>query len=216
MSSATLRADAVARRPEAVPPANIDVADLPSYGFSHHSIMWWGTLGVIAIEGTVFALAVGTYLYLRSRIPDWPPSAPPPELRWGIVNTVILLVSLIPNHIAKQGGEHHDMRKCRIGLVLGLVFAIGFLIVRWLEFTALNVRWDDNAYGSIVWTLLGLHTVHLLTDAFDTAVLTVLMFTGPIEGKRFVDVSENAFYWYFVVFAWIPIAATIYLGPRLL
>ena len=51
---------------------------------------------------------------------------------------------------------------------------------------------------------------------FDTVVLAVLMFTGPIEGRRFVDVSENAMYWNFVVAAWLPIYAVIYLAPRLL
>jgi hypothetical protein len=60
--------------------------------------------------------------------------------------------------------------------------------------------------------LLGLHTTHLITDAYDTLVLEVLVFTGPLEGKRFVDVSENCGYWYFVVFSWLPIYAVIYWG----
>ena len=76
------------------------------------------------------------------------------------------------------------------------------------------MRWDHDAYGSIVWMLLGLHTFHLITDTWDTAVLDTLFFTGPLEGKRFVDVSENALYWYFVVLSWLPIYAVIYLAPR--
>jgi heme/copper-type cytochrome/quinol oxidase subunit 3 len=67
----------------------------------------------------------------------------------------------------------------------------------------------------MVWLLLGLHTVHLLADTVDTAVLTLLMHTGPLEGTRFVDVSENALYWYFVVWSWLPIYAVIYLVPRM-
>ena len=39
---------------------------------------------------------------------------------------------------------------------------------------------------------------------------------GRVEGKRFVDVSENAFYWYFVVASWLPIWFVIYIAPRLL
>jgi heme/copper-type cytochrome/quinol oxidase subunit 3 len=76
------------------------------------------------------------------------------------------------------------------------------------------VRWDANAYGSAVWFLLGLHTTHLITDAYDSLVLLVLFFTGPLEGKRFVDVSENALYWYFVVCAWLPIYGVLYWAPR--
>jgi cytochrome c oxidase subunit III len=97
------------------------------------------------------------------------------------------------------------------------MFALGMVLIglRALEFTTLNVRWDTNAYGSVVWMLLGLHTVHLITDVYDTAVLMVLMFTGPIEGRRHVDVAENGMYWYFVVFSWIPIYAVLYWMPRL-
>ena len=27
----------------------LDVAELPSYGFGHRSLMWWGTAGMMAI-----------------------------------------------------------------------------------------------------------------------------------------------------------------------
>jgi heme/copper-type cytochrome/quinol oxidase subunit 3 len=66
----------------------------------------------------------------------------------------------------------------------------------------------------VVWTLLGFHTMHLVTDWADTLVLAVLFFTGPLEGKRFADVAENAVYWDFVVLAWLPIYAVIYWAPR--
>jgi cytochrome c oxidase subunit III len=193
----------------------LDVSGLPSYAFSHRSLMWWGTFGLIAIEGTLFALAIGSYLYLRSQSDAWPIGAPPPQLLWGTVNTLILLASIWPNHMAKRAAEACDLVRTRRWLMAGLAFSVAFLVVRGFEFGALHTRWDSNAYGSMVWTLLGLHTVHLLTDTYDTAVLGVLLFTGPMEGQRFVDVSENALYWYFVVFSWLPIYAVIYGVPRL-
>ena len=68
---------------------------------------------------------------------------------------------------------------------------------------------------SAVFALLTLHTVHLATDFIDSTVLTVLMFTGPLEGRRYVDVEESCDYWYFVVLTWLPIWLTIYIVPRL-
>jgi heme/copper-type cytochrome/quinol oxidase subunit 3 len=162
----------------------------------------------------VFALAIVSYFYLRALAPAWPLGVPPPELAPGIVNTLVLLASCVPNQWTKKAAEAHDLRRVRIGMLACIAFAIAFLIVRIFEFRALNVSWDLNAYGSIVWLLLGLHTVHLVTDFGDTVVLAVLMFTGPIEGKRFVDVSENAVYWNFVVVAWLPIYAVLYWAPR--
>ena len=35
------------------------------------------------------------------------------------------------------------------------------------------------------------------------------------DGARFVDVSENALYWYFVVASWLLIYGTIYWAPRI-
>jgi len=95
------------------------------------------------------------------------------------------------------------------------LLAIAPLVVRWFEFSALNIYWDTNAYGSMLWVLLGLHTTHLITDAGDTLVLTTLMFTRHgNSGRRFADVSDNAFYWDFVVLTWIPIYLLIYWLPR--
>lgn len=211
-NSATMHAtDAPSRTPAK---DVLDVRHLPTYAFGHRSIMWWATLGLMAIESTVFALAVMTYFYLRSLSATWPINAIPPDVLWGTVNTVILLLSAIPNHFAKRAAERLDRVQARNWLLVCLLSAILFLGVRALEFATLNVSWTLNAYGSIVWLLLGLHTVHLITDTIDTSVLTVLLYTGPLEGKRYVDVSENAAYWYFVVISWLPIYAVIYWAPR--
>lgn len=197
-------------------PVIIDASTLPSYGFSHRSTMWWGTAGLIAIEGTIFGLAAFTYFYVRSRLDVWPPSVLPPALTWGTLNTLIFLLSLIPNYWTKKVAETEDLAAVRIGLLICVAFGALNIALRAAELTALNVRWDTNAYGSALWMIMGLHTVHLVTDFYDSAVLTVLMFNGPLEGRRFVDVSENAMYWYFVVFSWLPLYAIVYFAPRLL
>jgi cytochrome c oxidase subunit 3 len=193
----------------------IDVSPLPDHAFGQRSLLWWATLGMVAIEGTVFALLIMTYLYLKGRNDHWPPgNILPPGLLWGTVNTVILLVSTVPNELAKRAAEKFQLRSVQLWLVACMVFGLGFNVVRIFEFMSLNVSFDSNAYGSVVWVLLGAHTVHIVTDWVDTGVLTVLMFTGPIDEHRFVDVSENAMYWYFVVLTWLPIYALIYFAPR--
>jgi len=193
----------------------LDVGGIPEYGFGHRSILWWGTASMMVIEGMVFALVIVSYLYLKGRVPHWPPSGPGPDLRWGTLNTIILLASCVPNALAKKAAEQLNLSRVRLWLAICLVFGLAFNGVRALEFTALNVRWDSNAYGSIVWLALGFHTVHVITDFLDTGVLTALIFVGPVDEHRFVDVSENALYWYFVVLTWLPIYAVIYFGPRI-
>jgi heme/copper-type cytochrome/quinol oxidase subunit 3 len=192
----------------------LDVARLPTFAFGHQGLIWWGTVGFMVIEGSMFVMAIVTYFFLRTRVPDWPPSLPNPDATLGTINTLVLLASVVPNQMAKSAAEKLDLKRVRALLLVCLAFGVAFLIVRAFEFSSLGARWDSNAYGSIVWFVMGIHTAHLLTDVVDTAVLTALVFTAHVEPKRMVDVSENALYWYFVVLSWLPIYVTVYFVPR--
>ena len=204
-------------RPEyarAVKRRTLDVARLPDYAFGHQGLIWWGTVGFMVIEGSMFIMALITYFFLRTRSAEWPPSLPDPDATLGTLNLVLLLASEVPNQMAKRAAEKLDLARVRLLLPVCLAFGVAFLVVRAFEFSSLGAMWDSNAYGSIVWFILVLHTSHLLTDVLDSTVLTALVYTAHAEPKRLVDVSENALYWHFVVLSWIPIYLTIYFAPR--
>lgn len=194
---------------------DLDIRALKTYGFGPISPMWWGTLAFIALEGTGFALTIGAYLYLMTSNSQWPLAAEPPDLLFGTLITITLLASVIPNHILKRSARQEDLAGVRMGLLVMVALGALPLIFRIFEFRGLGVSWDENAYGSIVWFLLGLHTTHLLTDFGDTAVLAALMFTRHSRtGRRFSDVEDNAVYWDFVVISWLPIYLLIDWVPR--
>jgi cytochrome c oxidase subunit III len=194
-----------------------DLSRLPSHAFGHRSLTWWGIIAFILIEGGFFALAIAAYFYLMGQEQSWPPPPfGPPNWIAGTLFTLLMLVSEIPNTVVKRAAEAGKLREVRKLLIFMTGIGVALLIIRAFEFNSLNVLWYDNAYGSIVWALLVLHTTHILTDWGDTAVLAALMHTKHgIEGRRFVDVSENALYWRFVWIAWLPIYFLIYWLPRL-
>jgi cytochrome c oxidase subunit 3 len=199
-----------------VPRATIDLSRLPMHGFGSASPTWWGTLAFMLLEGTGFALAIAIYLYLYTLSMEWPMGAPWPDLGPGTALTLVLLLSVTPNVLLAQWAKRRDIRKVRIGLIVMSIAGVVPLVIRWYEFPALHTLWDSNAYGSITWVLLGLHTTHLITDLGETLVLTVLMFTPHgANKKRFGDVQDNAMYWNFVVATWLPLYACIYWVPRL-
>jgi heme/copper-type cytochrome/quinol oxidase subunit 3 len=192
-----------------------NVSALPTFGFGSRMTTWWGTLGFCALEGTGFALTVGAYLYLAFLNPEWPLSAPPPDLLWSSALTVLIVISMWPNNLASKNAKRQDLGKVRRDLVIMSVIGLVLIGLRFMEFGSLHVRWDQNAYGSALWFLLGLHTAHIITDVADTLVLAALLFTRHAKGRRFCDVEDNAFYWNFVVLSWLPIYALLYWAPRL-
>ncbi len=193
----------------------LDLAELPDHGFGTRSLTWWGTVGIFAIESMTLAIGAAAYLYLMQQEPHWPPVAQSPDLGMSTAVTAVFVSSLIPNMWLKRRAENSDMRGVRIGIILMSLIGVALVPMRLYEFAHLNVQWNTNAYGSAVWGLLGLHTAHIVTDLVDTVVLAALLFSRHAHhARRFVDTAENAMYWNFVVIAWLPVYAVIYLVPR--
>ena len=90
------------------------------------------------------------------------------------------------------------------------------LVIRGFEFPALNCQWDTNAYGSMIWAMLILHTGHLLTEWVETLVMIAFASSSRMEGKRFPDFDVNSDYWYFVVGWAIVMNFVLYWVPRFL
>ena len=192
-----------------------DLSALPLHGEGSASLSWWGNLGYMLIEGTGFALVIAMYFYLQSVAPRWPLDAAPPDLPAGTTMVALLLLSLVPTFLVRRWAKAKDLFKVRIGVIVMTLIAVAALVVRVFEFRSLNVSWDSNAYGSVVWLLLGLHTTHLLTDGVEWAVLAAVMWSRHGDNKRrFGDVEDNVVYWVFVVVAWLIVYACLYLVPR--
>ena len=193
----------------------IDVSALPTHGFDSRGLVWWGIAGFIAIETTMLVLVVISYFYLFGRAAEWPIGRRQPALGWPSFNLISMLLSVVPMYWTDRKAHAFDRPGVQIGLVICSVWGLCICAVRPWEFAALGVSWDQNAYGSAVWTLLGLHSGHLIAEVLETIVMAAFMLrSGPVAPKYFVDTSDNAFYWYFIVAIWIPVYATIFWAPR--
>jgi heme/copper-type cytochrome/quinol oxidase subunit 3 len=195
--------------------SNVDVSGLPTTTFSHRSLAWWGTVGFMAIEATTLFIGVVAYFYLRRNFQTWPPEhTVRPSLFWPTVQIALLLASLVPTVLADRAAYRIDLVRLRQWFVVMLAFEVASVAVRWQEFLSLNVRWDSNAYGSVAWTIVGLHTTLLLGDLFETAVMTVILFSSRRLDRHFSDATDVTFYWYFLVATSIAMYVIVYLSPR--
>jgi cytochrome c oxidase subunit III len=193
-----------------------DLSNLPDHNFGSTSLGWWGVVGFMLIEGMGFVLALGAYFYLLPNERGWPPNQPAPSLEWGTALLVVGVLSEIPNQWLKKRAQKYDLAAVRFGLVLMTVLGAAMIALRAVEFGvgALNVGWGTNAYGSAVWAILALHTLHMVTDVYDTGVLAVLSFVKTFDGRKFSDVADNALYWHFIVWSWVVLYAVVYWTPR--
>lgn len=192
-----------------------DVERLPSVTFGHRSLMWWGTTGFMIIEGWTLALLVAGYLYVRQNYDTWPPLRTPyPSLRVPTITLVMLLISMIPTALTDRAARKLDLGGVRLWLTVSSVFALVIPVLRWYELWALNVRWDTNAYGTAAWLIVGTHATLLLLDVADTVGIMLFYWFKRMPVKAMSDVSDNSYYWYFMVLSWIPIYLIVYVGPR--
>ena len=193
----------------------IDVSSLPDFAFGSRSPMWWGTMGFIVIEALTLVIIAFGLLYLRRNYSEWPPPRTPmPNLEIGTASLVVLLLSIIPAVMAYRASHREDLVALRRALILSSVFALAITVMRALELANLNTRWDEHAYGSLVWAIVFLHGTLLLVDVIEGWVETYFLYRGPLQRKHYSDFADASIYWIYSVIAWIPLYVLIYLYPR--
>jgi cytochrome c oxidase subunit I+III len=192
----------------------VDVSALPTATFGPRDLMWWGTAGFIAIEGTTLFICAATYFYLRFNFQSWPPEHTlRPDLLWPTVQVAVMLASNGPNYHLQQAARALDLGAVRKWVVVEAVLAVVFVVLRWQEFLSLNVRWDANAYGSIAWATTGFHATLLLLQMVETIVFAAFLYGSKIEEKHFSDAYDSGLYWYFMTGSWIVLYVVVFLSP---
>jgi heme/copper-type cytochrome/quinol oxidase subunit 3 len=194
--------------------AVVDVRALPRTVFGNRSLMWWGTVGYIMIEGTTLFICAVSYFYLRRNFATWPPQhIYRPALLIPTIQAVLMLLSIIPMRGVDRASTRMDISGVRRGLLVCSVLIVVMTVLRWFEFQSLKVRWDTTAYGSVAWATVVAHTTLLLLEMAETLTITVLLFGREVEDRDLAGVSDNALYWYFLTGVWIPLYVMVFLTP---
>jgi heme/copper-type cytochrome/quinol oxidase subunit 3 len=206
-----------------VPPLVIDVSKIPSDALDYRSPIWWGNALLLCIETSMFMILIGSYFYFRTNFVSWPPPKtnvyPPiyntlPHLPLATVNLLVLLLSVIPMTIAQRACLKMNEPLVRTMASLGVVLAIVSIVLRFKEFDSLIFRWDDNAYGSITWAILGVHLMHLCIMTIEDALMSIYIWVKGLDDKHARDIRVTTVYWYWVVGMWVLLYLLIYWYPR--
>src|SRR4051794_5417029 len=137
----------------------LDVSGLPPYDISNRSPLFWGQVLMCVIEGAMLCMLIATYFYLRLSVDVWPgPGVRLPGLAFSSWALLPLVVSCVGSYLASEAAKKNSRPGMLLGLGLNLGLAIIFLVLRGIEWNSLNFTWASDAHGSIVWTILFLHS----------------------------------------------------------
>lgn len=177
---------------------------------------WWGMVLLIATEATLFALLVATYFYLRFRTQGgWPPDGlADPKIVKPMIATAILVLSSAPLALASRAVWELRPSVARLGLAGGIGLGVAFLIFQYLLVQASldTFRPGKDAYGSIFYTLIGLHAAHVVVGVLLAS--WALVRTLRFDRTAVLTVRVTTLYWHFVNVVAVVIFLTLYLAPR--
>jgi cytochrome c oxidase subunit I+III len=194
----------------------LDVSELPEGQRSSCALIWWGQVGMLVIEGTMLAMATGVYLYLRTVKGPWPPpTVATPDLTLPTIMLVVLLVSVIPMHIADTAAHEEQRSRTLVWLAVGALVCIMAVVLRWFELQSLDFKWYSHAYGSAVWLILGFHSFHLVASTVETIAMVILFASASLEHKHYIAARLDGLYWYWVVAWYVLFYVLLYVAPRI-
>jgi heme/copper-type cytochrome/quinol oxidase subunit 3 len=204
----------------------IDVSKLPSSAMDSRSPIWWGNALLLCIETSMFMIVIASYIYFRRNFAQWPPPKidqlpvlyhPVPKLLWATIDLVLMLVSVVPMVIAERACLKMDAKMVKLGAGIALLIGLICIVLRFVEMrTSLIFRWNDNVYGSITWTILGVHLMHLIILSCEDGLMFAWILIKGLDDKHARDIRVTAVYWYWVVAMWVILYVVIFWSPRFL
>lgn len=193
----------------------LDVSALPRHSSGPSELTWWGNVGFMVIEGFTLIICGIVYLYLRRNFDSWPPLRTfAPDLTIPTLSLLALVIATVFAHLEGHAGQRLDVPAAKLWGVCGVVMNAVVLVMRWFELSSLNTRWDNDAYGSIVWFTLGFHATLLVLVFLEDFFYTLVTFTKGLDAKEGGHMIEKAEYAYFVLAIWVVMYIIIYLSPR--
>jgi cytochrome c oxidase subunit 3 len=176
------------------------------------------TLGIllfIVSEVMLFGAFFAAYFFLRVVISpaDWPPEGVHLPVAVAGMNTAILVSSSFTMHYALEAVRHGNRRGLQFGLVATWLLGLTFLFIQLNEYVHLGFSARDHSFGSIFYSLTGLHGAHVFVGLLLLSFATIRAFRGHFgtEAMDHLGVEAPGIYWHFVDVMWIVVFTAVYI-----
>ncbi len=166
----------------------------------------------IASEIMLFGSFFTAYFFVRvvNGI-AWPPAQFHIPVFVAGINTAILVTSSFTMHWALQSIKRGNRAGMQAGLLLTFLMGLTFLLTQAREYSRLGFAPRDGAFGTIFYSLTGLHGAHVFVGLSILLFMTIRAFRGHFTPEQHHGVEIAGIYWHFVDVMWIVVYTTIYI-----
>jgi heme/copper-type cytochrome/quinol oxidase subunit 3 len=166
----------------------------------------------VLFEAFIFTAYLAVYMIFRMRSPElYLQSQAHLDLRIGIFNTLVLLVSSWAMARCVQASRAGDYRSAMRYVSLTLLFGAVFLaskVFEWVRLSRSGLGFSTNEFFSHYYFLTAIHALHLLIGF---VVLGIIIYQLRSPARRSQKLVETgATYWHTVDFLWILIFSLLY------
>ena len=175
------------------------------------------TLGIylfIISEIMLFGAFFTAYFFLWVVQGDpWPAPGTDIPVLVAAVNTAVLVSSSFTMHWATVAAKNGNRPAMRAGLFATFFLGLTFLSVQINEYVHLGFSARNLSFGSIFYSLTGLHGAHVFVGLMLLSFATIRAFRGHFgpDAKDHLGVEVPGIYWHFVDVMWIIVYTTVYI-----
>ena len=167
----------------------------------------------VLFEALVFTSYFTVYVIRRTQSPDlFLQSQTHLDLRVGVFNTLVLLVSSWSVARCVQAARERSYRAALTNAYLTMLFGFGFLVSKvreWATEIEQGFSFTTDEFFSFYYFLTAIHFLHLLIG-FVFLGVAAYQLTSP--ARRSQELVETcATYWHTIDFLWVLIFALLYL-----
>lgn len=164
-----------------------------------HKFTLWVAIGSIVM---MFAGLTSAYIVKRNQA-NWT-TFDLPVLFW--YSTAVIIASSIAMRFSVKYFHDRDMNHYRQMLTLTMMLGIGFVIMQIFGFVQLfnsGITFTKNVSFSFLYTLVGLHAVHVIGGIIALVVMFFKIFSAKSRNYSSVPIEMMSTYWFFVDILWI-------------
>ncbi len=163
-----------------------------------------------------FVALLGAFLVFRGASTMWPPPGQPRlPIAVTTVNTLILLASGFTMLRALQMIRMDKAQVLLRYLLLTCGLGVTFLLIQgseWVRLVGFGLTMSSSVYGSIFYTLIGCHALHVFGAVLWLLVVNLKAHRLDYTAESHLGVQLCAMYWFLVVALWPVLFVVVYLN----